>query len=114
MNFICKIVEDRPESEQIIVKFCRQNAPKSIDEYPEYAVDYDHLDFTDYEGLVYSLMKVGLTPIINQLEEEKCLPSNLNIEKTSSSNIKDNLNKIMSIDYKEIIFGDQSLKKINL
>ncbi len=100
MNFICKIVEDRPESEQIIVKFCRQNAPKSIDEYPEYAVDYDHLDFTDYEGLVYSLMKVGLTPIINQLEEEKCLPSNLN--------------KIMSIDYKEIIFGDQSLKKINL
>jgi|LakMenEpi03Aug12_release.lakeMendotaPanAssembly.Ray.scaffolds.fasta_scaffold1626178_1 hypothetical protein len=114
MNFICKIVEDKPEDRQIIVKYCRQNSPKPIDEYKKYAVDYDLLDFSDYESFVYSIMKCGQTPIIDALVEEKCLECNHSTEPSYSTIISDNLNKILSIDYKEIIYGTDTLNKIDL
>jgi hypothetical protein len=114
MNFICKIVEDKPEDKQIIVKYCRQNSPKSIDDYQAYAIDYDHLDFGDYESFVYSVMKCGLTIIINELEEENCLICNLKVDPSYSTDISDNLNKILSIDYKQIVYGTDTLKKIDL
>ena len=114
MNFICKIIEDRSEDRQLIVKYCRQNSPKSIDEYPQYAIDYDYLNFSDYESFVYSLMKCGQTPIIDALVEEECLECNHSTEPSYSTIISDNLNKILSIDYKEIIYGSDKLCKIDL
>jgi hypothetical protein len=114
MNFICKIVEDKPEDRQIIVRYFRQNSPKSIDEYRKYAVDYDLLDFSDYESFVYSIMKCGQTPIIDALVEEECLECNHSTEPSYSTIISDNLNKILSIDYKEIIYGTDTLCKIDL
>jgi hypothetical protein len=114
MNFICKIIEDKSEEKLIVVKFCRQNSPKSIDEYPSYAISYDKLDFSEYEFFVHSLIMCGKDVIIKQLEEEKSLKCNLNIEKTYSTNISDNLNKILSIEYKEIIFDNQNMKKLEL
>ena len=45
MNFICKIIEDRPEDRQLIVKYCRQNSPKSIDDIRDYkGCDYQQID----------------------------------------------------------------------
>jgi hypothetical protein len=115
MNFICKIIEDRPEDRQLIVKYCRQNAPKSIDEYQQYAIDYDHLDFNDYEGFVYSLLKCGKSIIIKQLEEEPILvDSNCNDTPTYSTDISDNLNKILSIDYGKIVYEVNKLNEVNL
>lgn len=114
MNFICKIVDNKKESGQIIVKYCRQNSPKSIDSYSEYAVDYEHLDFTDYESLVYSIIKYGLTIIIKQLEEEECLECNKEPSPSYSIDIDDNLNKILAIDYKKIVYEDNFIKKIDL
>ena len=115
MNFICKIIEDRPEDRQLIVKYCRQNSPKSIDEYQQYAIDYDHLDFSDYEGFVYSLLKCGKSIIIKQLEEEPILvDSNCNDTPTYSTEISDNLNKILSIYYAEIVYGIKNLDEIIL
>jgi len=114
MNFICKIIEDRLEDKQLIIKYCRQNSPKSIDEHKAYAIDYDCLDFSDYESFVYSPIKCGQTPIIDALEGEECLECNHSTEPSYSTIISDNLNKILSIDYKEIIYGDYNLRKIDL
>jgi hypothetical protein len=114
MNFICKIVDYKPEENLVIVRFCRQNAPKSIDKYPSYAVSCDKLDFSEYEFFVHSLIMCGKDIIIKQLEEEKSLESNSNTEKTYSTNIFDNLDKILSMDYKEIIFDNQNMKKLEL
>lgn len=115
MNFICKIIEDRPEDRQLIVKYCRQNSPKSIDEYPQYAIDYDHLNFSDYEGFVLSLLKCGMSITIKQLEEEPILvDSNYEDTPTYSTEISDNLNKILAIDYAEIVYGIKNLNEIIL
>lgn len=103
MNFICKIIEDRPNDQQIIAKFCRQNAPKSIDEYPSYAIDYSKIDFSDYESFVHSILLSGHQIIINQFISEPSLPSNLEVSETNSTNIADNLNKILFRDGKVII-----------
>ena len=114
MNFICKIVEDRPEDRQIIVRYCRQNSPKPIDEYRKYAVDYDLLDFSDYESFVYSLIKCGQTPIIDALEKEESLECNRPTDPTYSTDISDNLNKILFINYREILYGVDTLNNIDL
>jgi hypothetical protein len=114
MNFICKIIDNKKDTRQIIVKYSRQNCSKSIDDYQEYAVDYDNLDFTDYESLVYSIIKYGLTIIIKQLEEENCLECNKEDEPSYSVDLDDNLNKILAIDYKQIVYEDNFIKKIDL
>lgn len=112
MNFICKIVEDLPSSQQLSVKFCRQNSPKSIDEYPSYSIDYSRLDFTDYDSFVHSLLLSGHQIILNQLSSEPSLPSNLEVEETNSTNVSDNLNKILCKDGKDIVPSDSYYYKI--
>lgn len=103
MNFICKIVEDFPQTRQLSAKFCRQNSLKSIDEYPAYSIDYDRLDFTNYDSFVHSLLLSGHQIIIDQLVSEPSLPSNLEVEETNSTDIVDNLNKILCRDGREIV-----------
>ncbi len=44
MKIIVKVVEYLEDTQQIIVKFCRKNAPKSIDEYGAGAIDIDRLE----------------------------------------------------------------------
>ena len=44
MKIIVKIVEYLEDTQQIVVKFCRKNAPKSIDEYPAGAIDVNRLE----------------------------------------------------------------------
>ena len=39
MKLLFKIIQYLPETEQIIVKCCRQNAPKPIDDYDAVAID---------------------------------------------------------------------------
>ena len=44
MKLIFKVVEYLEDTQQIVVKFCRKNAPKSIDEYPAGAIDVNRLE----------------------------------------------------------------------
>lgn len=112
MNFICKIVQNLPDDQQIIVKFCRQNSPKPIDEYQSYSIDYSKLDFTDYDSFVHSLMLSGHQVIIKQLINEPALPSNLDVVETNSTNISDNLNKILCRDGREIVPSESYYYKL--
>jgi hypothetical protein len=112
MNFICKIVQNLPDAQQIIVKFCRQNSPKPIDDYPSCSIDYSKLDFTDYDSFVHSLMLSGHQTIIDQLVNEPTLPSNLEVVETNSTNISDNLNKILCRDGKEIVPSESYYYKL--
>jgi hypothetical protein len=112
MNFICKIIEDFPDTQQISVKFCRQNSPKSIDEYSDCSIDYSKLDFTDYESFVHSLMLSGHQIIIDQLVNEPTLPSNLEVVETNSTNISDNLDKILCRDGRDIVPSESYYYKV--
>lgn len=112
MNFICKIVEDLPHFQQLSVKFCRQNSPKPIDEYPSYSIDYNRLDFTDYDSFVHSLLLSGHQIIIDQLVSEPSASSNLESEETNSTDIADNLNKILCRDGRDIVPSDSYYYKM--
>jgi hypothetical protein len=112
MNFICKIVEDLPHFQQLSVKFCRQNSPKPIDEYPSYSIDYNRLDFTDYDSFVHSLLLSGHQIIIDQLVNEPALSSNLEVIETNSTNISDNLDKILCRDGREIVPSESYYYKL--
>lgn len=114
MNFICKIIEHKSDEGLLIVKYCRQNSPKSIDDYPSYAINCNHLDFTSYETFVESLIKCGMGVIIDQIAEEPGLECNCEDTPSYSTDIEENLNKILCVDYKKIIFGENVTRKIDL
>ena len=56
MNLIFKIIEHLEDTDQIIVKFCRQNSPKSIDEYFPVAIDCCNIDLNDSTAMILSLI----------------------------------------------------------
>jgi hypothetical protein len=116
MNFIFKITENHVVNRQIIVKFCRHNAPKSIDEYESYAIDYDNLDFTNYDKFIDSIMEYGVFIILKQLAEEPVLECNSNVQRIETTDIDENLNKLILVPHKESIFSyfEQRLNKIEL
>jgi hypothetical protein len=115
MNLIFKIVNYFPEAEQIEVKYCRQNAPKSIDDYPSGMIDCKNIDFTDYEAFTKSIMNYGLKIIYQQEYEETTVDSNIEDEDSFSTNIEDNLNRVIMISSDDL--NKQTtyrLKKIEL
>lgn len=115
MNFIFKIIENNPETKQLVVKYCRQNSLVSIDDYRAYAIDYDHLDFSTYESFIFSLMQCGRSIIIKQIVNEVGIESNYEVEFTNSTEIEDNLNKIVSLPYEDIMYNtNYNLNKIDL
>ena len=77
MNIIFKIIEHLPETNQIIVKFSRQNSAKSIDERYEIAMSLDSLDLTDNVSLVDSICEMGLPEIRSQDKNDDILTSNI-------------------------------------
>ena len=77
MNIIFKIIEYLPETNQITVKFSRQNSAKSIDERYEIAMSLDSLDLTDNVSLVDSICEMGLSEIKKQDKTDDILTSNV-------------------------------------
>jgi hypothetical protein len=114
MNLIFKIVEYLEETEQIVVKFCRQNAPKPIDEYPPVAIDCINLDLYDYHQFVASLMKYGVEIIMQQEAEETTLPQNITSEVIEDHNIKTQLNRIICLNSSELTSTTYKMNKIEL
>ena len=60
-------------------------------------------------------MECGRSIIIKQIEEEIGIESNYNVEFTNSTEIEDNLNKIVSVDYEQVINANNyNMNKIDL
>ncbi len=85
MKIIFKIVEYLPETQQILVKFAKENSVKPIDDYPTGAVDCSQIDVTDSKNLIESLCNLGRSTVEKQEREELILEQNKcdNIESTS-------------------------------
>lgn len=115
MNLIFKIVNYFPETEQIEVKYCRQNSPKSINEYPSGIIDCKNIDFTNYDTLVQSIMNYGTKIIDEQEKEEGTLADNIESEVNLTTLIEDKIGKVISMDSnnlnKQVSYR---MKKINL
>lgn len=105
MKLIFKIVEYLPETQQIIVKVCRQNAPKSIDEYNAVALDIMHVDFSSSDDFKHSLITNLMHIVRKQIEDEPVLIENEIIEEIDSEDLDDYVNKIVEVDLDEILNG---------
>ena len=102
MKIIFKIIKYLPETEQIVVKFCRQNAPKSIDDYGAVAINCKFIDNSDRVNLIESLFQLGLKTIEKQENEEPTLDSNLAAEMFFEKNYENFVGKVIALDTKEL------------
>lgn len=114
MNLIFKIIEYLEGTDQIIIKFCRQNSPKPIDEYPPVAIDCCNLDQSDYHQFVCSIMRYGVDIALRQEAEEPTLPENVSSELLESTVAKDHLNRIVSLNAMELVATTYKMNKIKL
>jgi len=101
MNLLFKIIQHLPETDQIVVKFCRQNSPKPIDEYDAVAIDKKNINFSTPETFGASLILAGMSSIERQLREEPILQQNSCCEHPTSTNIDDHINCVIAINYDE-------------
>lgn len=101
MKIVFKIIDNLPETEQIIVKYCRKNAPKPIDDYESYAISYRNLDFSDYQSLVNSISDCGIGIVDRQFEEEPCLESNIQKNSIETTNLNEIKNMVIENEYTE-------------
>ena len=95
-NILFKVISNDPINESVVVKFCRENAPKSIDEYRSYNISYYNRDFTSPEALVESIKSTGTSIIIRQLNDEPILDSNRSDKIKESIDLQDYVGKIVS------------------
>lgn len=114
MNLIFKIVDYLEGTDQIIVKFCRKNSPKAIDDYSPVAVDCLNLDLNDYDQFVASLMRYGADLILKQESEEPTLDANKPSEVIETTDIKSLINRVISLNSNELIAATYRMNKIKL
>tara|TARA_A100001011_G_scaffold134889_3_gene142208 strand:+ start:1102 stop:1464 length:363 start_codon:yes stop_codon:yes gene_type:complete len=99
MKLILKVVEYLEDAQQIIVKFCRKNAPQPIDDYSVYAIELDRLETSyDSQSLVESIMKVGYSIIKNQEKDETVLTENADVAIIEGTNLRDYVGKVFECD----------------
>jgi len=103
MKVIFKIVEYLPETKQVVVKFCRQNAPKPIDDYCPIAINTDFIDVRDNVNLIESLFQIGMYQIEEQERAETTLDENVsNVGMNIEPSFETLVNKVVSIDTNEL------------
>jgi len=101
MKIIFKIIKNLPENQQILIKYCRKNAPKPIDEYDSYAISYRNLDFSNYQSLVNSISDCGVGIVDQQFEKEPVLESNIQQKPIDTIELDDLVDIVVENEYTE-------------
>ena len=117
MKMIFKIEEYFPETKQVMIRYCRQNAPKPISEYPAKAVSTEIYDLSfDSQNLVESIAQYGYNKVLKQEKKEDILPVNLPHEIPNSVNLEDYIGKIICVDGENCTrkISSRKLKKIEI
>ena len=117
MKMIFKIEEYLPETKQVMIRYCRQNAPKPISDYPANAVSTEIYDVSfDSRNLVESIAQHGYNKVLKQENKENILPVNLPHEIPNSVNLEDYVGKIICVDGESCTrkISSRKLKKIEI
>ena len=96
-NILFKVISNDLVNKSMVVKFCRENAPKAIDEYKAYNISYYNLDFTSPEALVESIRSIGTSIVIDQLNSEPILDENKSSGEIHSLDLDEYVGKIVSV-----------------
>ena len=117
MKMIFKIEEYLPETNQVVIRYCRKNSPKPISEYPAKAVSTEIYDVSfDNRNLVESISQYGYDKVLAQEEEEITLPENLPQEIPNSVDIADYVGKVICVDSKNAreVERSRKMKRIDI
>ena len=117
MKMIFKIEEYLPETKQVVIRYCRQNSPKPISDYPAKAVSTEIYDVSfDSRNLVESISQYGYDKVLLQEEEEITLPENLPQDIPNSVDIADYVGKVICVDSKNAreIERSRKMKRIDI
>ena len=99
MKIIFKIEEYYPDTKQVVIRYCRQNAPKPISEYPAKAVSTENYDTSfDSRNLIESIAQYGYNKILAQEENEETLSENMPVDIPNSLNIADYVGKVICVE----------------
>ena len=111
MKMIFKIEEYLPETKQVMIRYCRQNAPKPISEYPVKAMSTEKYDISfDSQNLVESIAQYGYRKILRQEQNETTLSENMPAEIPNSLDISDYVGKVFCVDTKDAEEMERSRK----
>ena len=111
MKMIFKIEKYLPETKQVMIRYCRQNAPKPISEYPAKAMSTELYDISfDSQNLVESIAQYGYGKILRQEQNETTLSENMSAEIPNSLDISDYVGKVFSVDAKDAKEMERSRK----
>ena len=111
MKMLFKIELYLPETEQVVIRYCRKNSPKPITEYPAKAISTQNYDVSfDSENLVQSIAQYGYKKVFNQEDDEDTLPENVPVETQDSLDIVDYVGKIICVDAKDAKEMERSRK----
>ena len=99
MKMIFKIEEYLPDTKQVVIRYCRQNAPKPISEYPAKAVSTENYDTSfDSRNLIESIAQYGYNKVLAQDEKEATLSENISIDIPNSFKNADNVGKVVCVE----------------
>lgn len=99
MKILFKIEEYLSETKQVLIRFCRQNSPKPITEYPAKLSSTEIYDTSfDSQNLIESIAKNGYERVLRQESQENFLPENLPHEIPNSVNFEDYVGKVICVD----------------
>jgi len=95
INIIFKVIENDKINRSIIMKSCRQNSPKPIDEYPSIRVSYNKLDFSSVYNLKESLRNIATNHALMQLLYENILKDNKTSDELNDLDLDNIVDKLL-------------------
>jgi len=98
-NILFKVISNNPIDKQMMVKFCRENAPEPIENYQSYNISYRNLDFSSSNALIESIRSVGSYIAQQQFLDEPILEENKSNDDIDSIDIEDYVGKIVSVTF---------------
>ena len=101
INIIFKVIQNNFDDKSIIVKMCRENSPKPIDDYPSIRISYDKLDFSSMYNLQESIRTIATHRSLMHLLNEPILPENNSDIEIDTLDLDDIIDKIVKIPYNE-------------
>ena len=94
-NILFKVISNDPVNKSMVVKFCRENAQKSIDEFRSYNISYRNIDYSSPKAFEDSLRSIGNPVITRQFLNEPALEINKGLPEILSTDINDYIGKIV-------------------
>ena len=115
MRIIIKILEYLSERDAVIIRSCRLNSHKPIDDYPEKVIDCSDLNKTDEEDFINSLVdKASENLIREQDESEGILNENIPVKPTGELDFEKIVGKVFQVRHTIRRINHLKMRRIEL